>query len=649
MESGSAILEGLNRQQRYAAEYSLDHGNIMLLAGAGTGKTRTIIARAAFLLKNDVNPSRILLLTFTRRAAEEIKDRLSSEFGAVALDIFAGTFHRFCLDTMRTVPEVFGIKGRSLIDRDDQVGIMRKARAVVVKRDKNKFPRAAKLADYYSYARNTGDSPENYLGRFTSMEQEETEAVLKIFSMYEENKTLRGYMDFDDILVKFSDTLKENPDFGGKFKSLFDFILVDEMQDTNPLQWDIIQGIYDPGRLFCVGDDAQSIYAFRGADFKNVHSFSERVKDPVILKLEENYRSTQEILDVSNWLLEQSPNRYGKKLSAARGQGVRPRLLDFQDKYDEASWITGDIYRRVSGGVPWSEHMVLARSAYSARQLETAFIEKDIPYRFIGGTTLLQASHVKDVLAMARVAGDRSDEISWVRFLKLWPRIGDATAFKIFDMVNSAPDYAVSLEMLRKRFSSCPELPEGLKNIRENRLAPAQALESAATALEKVLSVRYDNWPQRKKDINLLIEIADNFSSIEDFIETYTLDPLFNSEARGSSADDVVTLITVHSAKGTECKVCYVLRVQPGVFPHSRSLSNEAQLEEERRVLYVAFTRARDELIITRNSMRNFYAFDDADEKPCFIDGIPPELLDQSFCGGDSGSSFLDDLKKFYY
>jgi len=337
----------LNQQQRVAVEY--DGGHVLVLAGAGTGKTSTIVARAAHLLATGCDASRILLLTFTRRSAREMISRLSSQAGRAAKAIRAGTFHHFCLTTMRQAPRLFDFDSKTVIDRDDQVQLMKLVRSPFVQKGRQ-FPKADTLLKVYSYARNTNQDLYTYLSKYTDYERDDIETIIQVFTAYTERKAVRGYVDFDDLLYVFASQIHRSDACQQYVTRLFDHILVDEMQDTNPLQWLILDGMRDPAKLFCVGDDAQSIYAFRGADFQNVHAFTQRIPGAQILKLENNYRSTQEILDVPNWLLGKSPLAYDKQLTAVRGKGIQPRLLDFDSDFDEARWIAEDLIERYEEG-----------------------------------------------------------------------------------------------------------------------------------------------------------------------------------------------------------------------------------------------------------------------------------------------------------
>lgn len=623
----------LNDQQRAAAEF--DGGHALVLAGAGTGKTLTIVGRAAFLIATGVDPGRVLLLTFTRRAAREMTHRLRGAAGDAAAAMVAGTFHHFCLRTMRRLPQAFGLEQATVIDRDDQVSLMRLVRGGEVhKREGKQFPPAGQLISLLSYARNTNRPLREHLEKHTELDGETLERVGRIFAGYDKRKKRGGYLDYDDILHRFATVLRREQQVRERLCGQFDHVLVDEMQDTNPLQWLILDGLRDPAKLFCVGDDAQSIYAFRGADFRNVHAFAQRVEGATVLRLEHNYRSTQEILDLSNWLLADSSLPYGKRLVAHRGAGVRPRLIEFDSDFDEARWIGEDLVERHEAGGLWADHMVLTRTAFAARALEGVLVEKEIPYRFIGGTSLMQAAHVKDLLCLLRASLNHHDELAWTRYLTLWPGIGDVTAARKIAAMHGCPDLSAALALLRDTPRSGPDLVAPPATVGALTDQPPRAAAAAAEALEPLLSKRYERWDNRKRDLKLLVRLAERHSSLAAFLETYALEPVYATDRDRDEDEDAVTLITVHSAKGTEAPVCYLIRVEPGVYPHVRSVGDDDAEEEERRILYVALTRAQDELILTRT--RNFRgrtvfhsgARAGGGRSPYLLQGLPSSLAD---------------------
>ena len=627
-----------NEQQRAAVGYGGSH--VLVLAGAGTGKTMVIAGRTAHLIRSGVDPSRILLLTFTRRAATEMKQRLVLEVGPSADLLTAGTFHHFCLRVMRSMPDGFGTGDMTVIDRDDQLQVMRLVRSEFRKRGE-RFPSASEIVRVASYARNTNVPAAEYLERFPVWEDDVTERVLGCISAYGERKRASGYLDFDDILFVFASRLHGDARLRRKLSGMFDHILVDEMQDTNPLQMLILDGMRDPATLFCVGDDAQSIYAFRGADFRNVHSFTEMVPGSQVLRLERNYRSKQEILDLANWLLEESTLDYGRTLVAQRGVGgALPRLIDFGSDFDEARWIVEDIIERSDAGARLSDHMIIARTAFSTRATEAALIEKKVPYRYIGGTQLFRAAHVRDVISLVRCVASALDEIAWMRYLTVWPGIGEKTAVLVISGIREkAGERAdVLFRWLRSSLKRSRELVDVLETVASGWQSPASAMQAACEGMAPILEARYPGWEGRRRDLELLVRLASRHRTLSGFLETYALDPITSTVVQRLENDDCVTLITAHSAKGTEADVCYLLKAEPGQYPHFRSLGDEDAEEEERRVLYVAMTRARNELIMTRSLRRVRFPWSmgpgDGPQafatSGYFLSGVPAELVESS-------------------
>ncbi len=383
----------LNPQQEAAAQYSGSAKSLLIMAGAGCGKTRTIIARTSYLIRSGVDASRILMMTFTNRAAREMKMRLQSEVGPVSHKVQAGTFHAFCLRIMRRIPKSFGILGLNVIDVDDQNALMslvrRRRLGKKAKEIGKLMPKAAQLNRYYSYCRNTCQEPIDWLNHNSELNQEFIRLCSDMFAEYQKTKLERGYLDFDDLLAVFGNVLEQKTALRKDIAKLFEECLVDEMQDTNPLQFKILQQFSREGvRLFCVGDPAQSIYRFRGANFEHVYLFEKLFPNSEIMMLSKNYRSYQEILDLSNWLLNRSPLDYKNKLIAHRGNaGTIPGLIDFDSQFEEASWIADEIMERFDSETPFRDMMILVRTTYDAKPIEAEFIQREIPYVFIGGTS----------------------------------------------------------------------------------------------------------------------------------------------------------------------------------------------------------------------------------------------------------------------
>jgi DNA helicase-2/ATP-dependent DNA helicase PcrA len=634
--------EQLNPQQRAAAEYAGAANNVLVVAGAGCGKTKTMIARATHLIRSGVEASEILMLTFTNRAAREMKQRLRAQVGELADEVVAGTFHSFCLKVISQLPGSFDVKGLTIIDVDDQDSLMGLVRSrFISKSDRTlsqQFPKPAELVRYLSYSRNTCRTAESYLAKNTEMSEENIDLCCRIFSDYQRAKNRRGYLDFDDLLVVFAEKLAEKPQMKADITRLFKEVLVDEMQDTNPLQFKILRHFADEHtRLFCVGDPAQSIYRFRGAEFEHVYQFGEMLKNSITLELSLNYRSNQEILDFSNWLLGESPLEYKNQLVADKGEaGYKPKLVDFDSKIDECAFLADEILEKVDGGQNYRDMMILVRSSFDAKPIEAELIQRDIPYVFIGGTSLTKSAHVRDVLALLRVVRNEDDDLAWMRFLKLWAGLGEKTAEKLISAFEEQEEKP-AIDTLAAELKSEHGAVVAYKSVFAEGPNAALQVGKAVKQLTSVLKTRYDKWNQRERDLELLEEVAKRYVSLGDFIDAFTLEPIHNTQLNELEQEDAVCLITVHSAKGTEAQVCFVAQAKQGSYPHTRSLGELAAEEEERRVLYVALTRAKDELYVTRSHDERATSMvlnNPAEgESSYFLEDVPAELVDQLYVG----------------
>lgn len=593
--SASPDTTELNPSQLAAATFN--GGHALVLAGAGCGKTKTIIARCEHLIASGVPANRIYVMTFTRKAASEITSRVYAKFGSDAKELKASTFHAFCMSLIHQFPQAFGCAGYTIIDRDDQEDLMKAIRGYS---KSDGLPLAKAITAIYSLARNIRCNLSEAITKFDSEYLPCKDRIAPILRRYEDRKRQRKYLDYDDILDVVATQLRDNLQIRGVIANRYSHILVDEFQDTNNLQWTLLDSLKDHAKLFCVGDDAQSIFGFRGADFKTIHSFSTRVQGATILKLEENYRSTQEILDITNWLLEQSPLTYGKKLTAFRGAGKKPRLLDFVSEWDEAAWVGESLTTRRAEGAKWCQHMILLRASWAGRAIEMNLIERKIPYIYIGGTQLFKSAHIRDVLSVLRIVANNEDELAWVRYLRLWPGIGEVTANRIVEKILDKPNLPDILNTLAHDSKAGGECRNTIDLVAVRATSPVEAIRTSTRALEPLLAKRYaTDWNRRQRDFVFVEKLAEKHSTILGFIEEYMLDPVYDSVV-SVPTEDAVTLITVHSAKGTEAEVCYAINVSPGSYPSSKSMNSKDNIEEERRVLYVALTRAKDELIITR-------------------------------------------------
>ncbi|WP_180171783.1 ATP-dependent helicase [Acinetobacter sp. YH12023] len=625
------LIDELNPQQKQAATTEAQHS--LVLAGAGCGKTKTIVARAAYLIDQGVPANQIQILTFTRRAASEIVARVELALGEQAKGLRASTFHTFCMYLLRRIPKAFGLEQFSIIDRDDQLMMFRLIRGRDDKKNPNHLPKPKELCDLYSFARNTRQklsiAMEKQMPEYFALKDQ----IADIMKEYEARKRARSFLDYDDILAIVAKALAESDGLVDYVASICRHMLVDEMQDTNPLQWALLEPLKERVSLFCVGDDAQSIYGFRGADFENIHHFKERVPDAQIFKLEKNYRSTQEILDLSNWLLDESEIKYDKRLDAYRGEGIKPKMHIFPNEFDEAKWIAIDIKERhYLEGSKWSDHMVLVRSSFAARHIEAACIAANVPYRFIGGMKLLETAHVKDLLSVLRVVANPLDDIAWMRFLTLWNGVGDVGASKLSQQILLEPEMQAIATKL-ENFGKVPD--QAILMMKQMSVLKDQVKECVSLAVQAISEQLEENykkdWNRRVGDFDLVKQLASKHTQLSEFLEEYVLDPVSISEIERQSDSDVVTLITIHSAKGTEQKVCYVANVTPGQYPHARAQGNFDEVEEERRVLYVALTRAQNELILTKQNL-NHWARETVDEQGRKVESYFMNDLTRNLC-----------------
>ncbi|MBO8464882.1 MAG: ATP-dependent helicase [Bacteroidetes bacterium] len=605
----------LNAQQRAAVEYNGKH--LMVLAGAGTGKTRTIVARAAYLIFHGTDPKRIQILSFTRKSAGEIVERVKAMLPETkGLD--GSTFHSWCYRITRSNPKIFPFSDFTILDESEQEDVFRFILGQNSEVAERTGIKAGVFKDVYSKVINTCCSLSMAIKDIVLAEERMTDAQKDewirnnkkyfeiVIHQYIDYKEQHKRLDYDDLLLQIINVLGSNPDAKKHIASKYDHILVDEMQDTNPLQWRLLTLFIDDCHLFCVGDDAQSIYGFRGADFRNVHSFRDRVTDSSVMKLEDNYRSTQEILDVSNWLISKSPLKYDKQLRSVRGTGNKPELVHFDSEWDEAGWIADDIMKGITDSEKsYSNYMVLSRTSNGTRTLQTIFTEKKIPYQVFGGMKLIESAHIKDVLSALKITANVKDDLSWMRYLKLWQGIGNKTSAKLIEGIGDCKTMEDCITMLKKMKIKDSDTIATLDAIKDMNNNPSKALEAAVEHMQNMLSARYgDDWERKSKDFPVLIKVAESYSTVTEFLSDFTLNPILDegNMMADDSPRDVVTISTIHSAKGLEADTCYVLNVSPGVYPMARNIAKGSdEIEEERRCLYVALTRAKNRLVVTRN------------------------------------------------
>lgn len=638
----------LNDSQRRAATFEGKH--LLVLAGAGTGKTKTIVARAEYLLNNGVEPNKIAIVSFTRKSAREIAERLKlSVSGNMNKNAITGkTFHSWCNEIMHQYPEHFPHHSFTPLDEDDRLSAFALAIGRNLKDSTTEKIKKETVAAVYSYAVNTLCSLTDAIFHIRYVNSDKDDEQIKkrveedkliiapIIKKYIEYKKERRYMDYDDMLNVVAQVMEKNESVRTTVTKRYVHVLVDEMQDTNPLQYKLLRCFTEKSHLFCVGDDAQSIYAFRGADFKTIHSFVDAVPQSELQKLELNYRSTQEILDLSNWVLAQSPLNYNKNLTADRGKGEKPQLIHIEDDWEEADTVTDTILQTLADGGTYSDSMVLGRSGWSLSKVEGACLTKKIPYVKLGGTSLMQSAHVRDVVSAMRIAANIYDEIAWIRYLQLWQHIGTATAAKIITEIITLDNFEQMMDRLQlSGFKGLnADVLNTLKNIRKFINNPSKAMHEAVNHMKETLEKKYsEEWSYRAADFEVLQEVAKGTGTITEFITEYVLDPKAETTFKfgKETEEDVVTLSTIHSAKGLEAKTVHVLNVNPYNYPSPRTLKQGGDaVEEERRCLYVALTRAKDRLYLYRftRSLHTQSAENDKEQSNLyFLNGLPTDLV----------------------
>lgn len=596
----------LNPEQ-YAVVFH-QNGPVLVLAGAGTGKTRTVTYRVARLIETDVRPESILLLTFTNKAAKEMMRRAESLIGRNIQGLRGGTFHHVGNMVLRRHCLLLGYKqGFSILDREDAKELFdicapeRKQKETII-------PKGSVLCEMHSLMMNSERSIEEIVHQRFPHFTEVTDDIQRIMVLYENKKIALNLMDFDDLLSNWKKLLLEHEQIKEHYASKFLHILVDEYQDTNRLQADIVDLLaYRNRNLMVVGDDAQSIYSFRGADFENILKFPERYPDATTYTLTVNYRSTPEILTLANKSIVNNIRQFQKELHSIKSPGSLPYIVPLRDVFQQADFVAQRIIEMNAEGMPLSEVAVLYRSHYQSMELQMELQRRGIPFEVRSGLKFFELAHIKDILSFLRVLVNSYDELSWKRIMKLIPGIGNITAAKLWDMMNRSEfpfDTVFDLGRFvpRKALDAFHLFLHLLKTLREGEyghgiLPPAAAIEHILrTGYEDYLYRHYPNAQERIEDIEQMTRFALQYTSLELFVSELSLQGVSGGEGDEEGADgECVILSTVHQAKGLEWKAVFVIGLIDGRFPSAKSLRTDDE-EEERRLFYVAVTRAKEEL-----------------------------------------------------
>jgi DNA helicase-2/ATP-dependent DNA helicase PcrA len=644
----------------------------LVVAGAGTGKTRTITYRVAYLIEQGVSPQRILLATFTNRASREMLRRVEMLTGSQNVHrIWGGTFHRIANLILRRHAVSIGYDSNySILDAEDakdfvnvcidEAGIDTKAK---------RFPKAEVIQDIISYANNT-DRPidEVIIKRYPYFEML-TQQIHRVDMIFQDRKRARNVMDYDDLLLNWKRLLIEKPEIADVYAEQFQHILVDEYQDTNKLQAEIIDLLAVKHRnVMVVGDDAQSIFAWRGAEFTNIYEFPERYPEAAVYKLETNYRSTPEILGLANVSIANNKRQFPKMLQAVKkSRDFKPALVPCSNVEQQSAFIASRILELRDEGTSLEEICVMYRSHYHSLELQLELTRRNIPYRVQSGVRFFEQAHIKDVVSYLRIIVNPRDELAWKRILKMIPSVGSATANKIYESLalsvapasagasNDKTTHPLTQVLLTTGAQSDSKFSPNVRNktawqefvklleiltTDENRNNPAKQIEIILTSgYEQHLLETYENAESRLEDLRQLALYASRYDSTESFLSELALlsTERFKEPSgiagedviQGGEEDELLTLTSVHQAKGLEWKAVFLIWAAEGKFPSPRSLKEIDSEEEERRLWYVALTRAQDELYLTYPLMMIDYSRQTVLQKPSrFIMECPPVLFE---------------------
>ncbi|MBL8587196.1 MAG: ATP-dependent helicase [Methylobacteriaceae bacterium] len=608
-------LAGLNPAQRAAVMHGVAPGDaapagpLLVIAGAGSGKTMTLAHRVAHLIASGADARRILLITFSRRAAQEMErraERILTRRGVSATSIsWAGTFHAIGARLLRMHAAEIGLDPAFTIhDRSDSADLMAMVRHDLALSSREKrFPLKGTCLQIYSLAVNAQAPLPELLARRFPWCVEWTDELKRLFAAYVEAKQAQNVLDYDDLLLWWAETMAQ-PEIAARIAERFDHVLVDEYQDTNRLQGAILTRLKPDGRgLAVVGDDAQSIYSFRAAEVRNILDFPGLFSPPArIVTLEANYRSTQPILAASNAVIALARERFAKTLTSDRPSASKPRLVSVRDETDQAAYVATRILEAREAGLPLKSQAALFRAAHHSAALELELTRRNIPFVKFGGLRFLEAAHVKDLLAMLRFVENPGDRVAGFRLLQLLPGIGPGAAGKFLDRIADAPDRLAALAAAKPPAQAAADWPAFVATLTDCAAArwPAE-VERARLWLEPQVERLYDDAAARKADLLQLERLAQAFAGRAAFLTDLTLDPPGATSAEAGPPlrdEDYVILSTIHSAKGQEWRSVFLVNAVDGCLPSDLATGSADEIEEERRLLYVAMTRAKDELDI---------------------------------------------------
>lgn len=608
-------LKELNRPQLEAVATLI--GPVLVIAGAGSGKTRVIVHRVAYMIENGINPGEILLLTFTRKAANEMLGRVQKLLNDNSVQkVYSGTFHAFSNYILRKYSGMLNIPANfTIIDEEDSADTIDLIRSELKFEKKEKaFPRKNRIQEIISSSRNRNITIREVVENdFTGLL--EFIPQIELISMgYERFKRASGIFDYDDLMDVLRDSLRDNSVFRKKLQDTFKYIMVDEYQDTNIIQKEIVELLSEQSRnVLVVGDDIQSIYSFRGANYENILRFPQKYPDCKVIKIEENYRSNQKILDFTNEIILNAKIGYKKQLFSKISNGTVPQIRKLYDQEAEAQYVVDRILEYREQSIALNQIAVLVRAFWHARYIEVELNKRNIPYIVVGGIRFNERKHVKDIISYLKIIQNPYDAVAWHRILKYLPGIGPITVKKLIEKILSQKGIDPEEFSTNKYANALESLLSMLDKVKGKESPIPEKIEIIKEYYTPILQAKEDDFKVRLLDINVLIDLSSKYSSIETFLTDFALDP--PSKNFGTSTvplideteDKPLTISTIHSAKGLEWYGVFIPHALDGLIPSIRALNTIEEIEEERRLFYVACSRAKEDLIITMPSYVNTY------------------------------------------
>jgi DNA helicase-2/ATP-dependent DNA helicase PcrA len=635
--------EELNAEQLAVVEHP--GGPMLVLAGAGTGKTRTLTYRVARLIDDGAAPSEVLLLTFTNKAAREMMRRAETLIGQDMRGLTGGTFHHVANTILKRHAPLLGYGENFLIhDRSDTHDLFSVCITEINRKDKL-LPAPKVLADVYSFMKNTMRELKDVLEFKSPANLPMEKELAHVFDVYDDKKLRLNIMDFDDLLLNLRKLLMEHETVREAYASRFRHVLVDEYQDTNALQGaivDLLSGVH--GNLMVVGDDAQSIFSFRGAHFENIMNFTKRHADAAVFKLTTNYRSTPQVLALANSIISLNVKQYEKELRAVLPEGELPRVVKSMDVFEQASFIADAVIEDVNDGGDLSELAVLYRSHYQSLELQMELQKRRVPYEVRSGLKFFEQAHIKDILAYLRLKVNPGDELSWKRILKMLPKVGNVTADKLWRALAQSGDpldeifniHALIPKKSEEHYLGLLKTIDGVKNAPSAAPAINSIVENG---YERYVYLTYKNPESRLEDVEQMASYSDRYDSVESFVNDLSLQSSAAEYTEAGQDDEGAALVlsSVHQAKGLEWRKVFIIGLNEGQFPPARVFKAD-DIEEERRIFYVAVTRARQEVVLLHVMNRDDYHRRTHVRPSSFIRDIPPEFFENESASSKNSS-----------